>query len=202
MKNRIIKSLSTIIITSVLLFTQVGCSLSNVDEPKKPSKAENNVKIEKDELTTVNDEVSKAFENVVDAVNKNDVNSQKASAKLMIGKIGLLKAEIEKDFESTEKVLKKYDNNILNDRYKSYRPEMNSRIENTEKILIDLSKSDFNSKEKIKSLNEIFNEKTDYQPTAVPSRTTETDLKSEEINSKMEEMAKNYWKKVEELSEN
>ena len=185
MKNRIIKSLSTIIITSVLLFTQVGCSLSNVDEPKKPSKIENNVKIEKDELTTVNDEVSKAFENVVDAVNKNDLNSQKASAKLMIGKIGLLKAEIEKDFESTEKVLKKYDNNILNDRYKSYRTEMNLRIEKTEKILNDLSKSDFNSKEKIKSLNEIFNEKTDYQPTAVPSRTTETDLKSEEINSKI-----------------
>lgn len=194
MKNRIIKSLSTIIITSVLLFTQVGCSLSNVDEPKKPSKIENNVKIEKDELTTVNDEVSKAFENVVDAVNKNDLNSQKAAAKLMIGKIGLLKAEIEKDFESTEKVLKKYDNNILNDRYKSYRTEMNSRIEKTEKILNDLSKSDFNSKEKIKSLNEIFNEKTDYQPTAVPSRTTETDLKSEEINSKIKYTKNSYSK--------
>lgn len=194
MKNRIIKSLSTIIITSVLLFTQVGCSLSNVDEPKKPSKAENNVKIGKDELTTVNDEVSKAFENVVDAVNKNDVNSQKASAKLMIGKIGLLKAEIEKDFESTEKVLKKYDNNILNDRYKSYRTEMNLRIEKTKKILNDLSKSDFNSKEKIKSLNEIFNEKTDYQPTAVPSRTTETDLKSDEINSKIKYTKNSYSK--------
>ncbi|MGN1134190.1 MAG: transglutaminase family protein [Oscillospiraceae bacterium] len=181
MKRKIIKSLSVLTVTAVLLLTQAGCAMQDTKE--QPSQSAQNTVAEPDKMTTAYSKASESYSGIVKAVKNEDKNGTKKYAESIVKSINALKAEMDSDFQETEAVLDKYDNNVLNDRYKSYKNEMYSKLENAESAAKELSEDSLNAKSNVEVLSELFEEKEDYQPTAVPSDVTETQPKNEAITS-------------------
>lgn len=181
MKNKIIRSLSVIAITTVLLITQAGCALQDIDET--PSKPVQTVEVKTDEMTKAYAKVNNSYSGIVKSVKSNDNSQTREYAGSMLEGLNQLKAQMEKEFNDTESVLDKYDNNVLNDRYKSYKSEMYSKLKNAEDAAKKLSENTISAKSDVEALTELFEQKEDYQPTAVPSDVTKTEPKTEALNN-------------------
>ncbi|MGN1114866.1 MAG: transglutaminase family protein [Oscillospiraceae bacterium] len=181
MKRKIIKSLSVLTITAVMLFTQSGCAMQDTKE--NTVKPEQTAVVKTDEMTKAYSKAESSYSGVVRSVKNNDSTETKKYAESMIESLDSLKSQMEKDFKETEAVLEKYDNNVLNDRFRSYKTEMYSKLKSAESAAKKLSQNSPDTKNNVKALTELFEEKEDYQPTAVPSDATKTELQTETITS-------------------
>lgn len=184
MLKRKIKSALSIVTLAAFLSVQIGCAASDKDQ--------NNIGGGQDEIVVGVDplqlEYSAAYENFCRLSESVETADVKRYAAAITENISEIRRQLDKEFEDTHEIIDKLDNNVVNDRQKSYEHEIGEKLEAAENAAARLCSSDFSDEGSIETLGEIFAEKeVEFIPTAVPSLTTETELGVEELKGALPE---------------
>ncbi len=183
MLKRKIKSVLSIMTLAAFLSVQIGCAAKNKDQDNVIRSGRDEVVVDKDRMQL---EYSTAYENfcrLSESVENNDVKRYAAE---MTENLSEIRRQFDEEFEDTHEIIDSLDNNVVNDRQRSYENEIRERLDAAENAALQLSQNNFADEESLEILSELFSEKeADFIPTAVPSLTTETELGFEELKGEL-----------------
>ena len=171
MLKRKIKSVLSIMTLAAFLSVQIGCAAKNKDQDNVIRSGRDEVVVDKDRMQL---EYSTAYENfcrLSESVENNDVKRYAAE---MTENLSEIRRQFDEEFEDTHEIIDSLDNNVVNDRQRSYENEIRERLDAAENAALQLSQNNFADEESLEILSELFSEKeADFIPTAVPSLTTD-----------------------------
>lgn len=185
MLKRKIKSVLSIVTAAAFLSVQISCAAKNNDQNNVIDSNQDEVVVNADNLQL---EYSEAYENfckLSGAVEKSDVKRYAAE---MTKNLSEIRRQLDEEFQETHEMIDSLDNNIVNDRQRSYENEIREKLDAAENAALKLSQNNFSDEESLETLSELFTEKeADFIPTAVPSLNTETELGIEELKGALPE---------------
>lgn len=185
MLKRKIKSVLSIVTAAAFLSVQISCAAKNNDQNNVIDSNQDEVVVNADNLQL---EYSEAYENfckLSGAVEKSDVKRYAAE---MTENLSEIRRQLDEEFQETHEMIDSLDNNIVNDRQRSYENEIREKLDAAENAALKLSQNNFSDEESLETLSELFTEKeADFIPTAVPSLNTETELGVEELKGSLPE---------------
>lgn len=185
MLKRKIKSVLSIMTVAAFLSVQISCAAKNNDQNNVIDSNQDEVVVNADNLQL---EYSAAYENfckLSGAVEKSDVKRYAAE---MTENLSEIRRQLDEEFQETHEMIDSLDNNIVNDRQRSYENEIREKLDAAENAALKLSQNNFSDEESLETLSELFTEKeVDFIPTAVPSLNTETELGVEELKGALPE---------------
>ncbi len=185
MLKRKIKSVLSIVTAAAFLSVQISCAAKNNDQNNVIDSNQDEVVVNADNLQL---EYSEAYENfckLSGAAEKSDVKRYAAE---MTENLSEIRRQLDEEFQETHEMIDSLDNNIVNDRQRSYENEIREKLDAAENAALKLSQNNFSDEESLETLSELFTEKeADFIPTAVPSLNTETELDIEELKGALPE---------------
>lgn len=185
MLKRKIKSVLSIVTVAAFLSVQISCAAQSNDQNNVIDSIQDEVVVDTDKLQL---EYSAAYENfckLSESVEKADVKRYAAE---MTENLSEIRRQLDEEFKETHEMIDNLDNNIVNDRQRSYENEIREKLDAAENAALQLSQNNFSDEESLETLSELFTEKeVDFIPTAVPSLNTETELGVEELKGALPE---------------
>ncbi len=185
MLKRKIKSVLSIVTVAAFLSVQISCAANNKNQDNVIDSNQDEVVVDTDKLHL---KYSAAYENfcrLSESVEKADVKRYAAE---MTESLSEIRRQLDEEFKETHEMIDSLDNNVVNDRQRSYENEIREKLDAAENAALQLSQNNFSDEESLETLSELFTEKeADFIPTAVPSLNTETELGVEELKGALPE---------------